>query len=84
MILTYHHILWDGCSSGILIDSFTRLCNEIEVDKELPSKIKVTPWREYIKLVRNRDIDGEKNTGLIILMALSQMKSLPSLLTINI
>ncbi|RID81670.1 condensation domain-containing protein, partial [Mesobacillus zeae] len=60
MILTYHHILWDGWSSGILIDSFTRLCNEIEVDKELPSKIKVTPWREYIKLVRNRDIDGEK------------------------
>ncbi|KAA2302071.1 hypothetical protein FY526_21735, partial [Clostridioides difficile] len=60
MILTYHHILWDGWSSGILIDSFTRLCNEFEVDGELHSRIKVTPWREYIKLVRNRDTEGEK------------------------
>ncbi|WP_432403808.1 amino acid adenylation domain-containing protein [Wukongibacter sp. M2B1] len=60
IILTYHHILWDGWSNGILIDDFKRICKDIINSKAISTQIKETSFSEYIKLIRNRDIEKEK------------------------
>jgi len=63
IILTYHHILWDGWSNGILIDEFKRACKDIINSKVINTQARPDSFSEYIKLIRNRDTEKEKNTG---------------------
>ncbi|PNQ87653.1 non-ribosomal peptide synthetase, partial [Paenibacillus polymyxa] len=54
LILTYHHILWDGWSSGILMHAFKQECLNISTGNISEITPKTTPWKEYIKWLKGQ------------------------------
>jgi tyrocidine synthetase-3 len=59
MIISNHHILYDGWSNGIILKEFFNAYDALFRGKELlrPEK---TKFKEFIKGIQNRDIDKEK------------------------
>ena len=55
MIISNHHILYDGWSNGILLKEFFRAYHELSHGRQamkLPTK---TPFKEFIKWIQSRD-----------------------------
>ena len=59
MIISNHHILYDGWSNGIILKEFFDAYNDLSNEKELvkPAKIK---FKEFIKWNRSLNLDKEK------------------------
>ncbi len=55
MIINNHHILYDGWSNGILLNEFLKAYIYLSGNKVLEAVHK-TSYKEFIKLIRNRDI----------------------------
>ncbi|MCP5053001.1 MAG: hypothetical protein GY940_37890, partial [bacterium] len=60
MILSYHHILLDGWSMGIILKEFFTAYETFSHGKPLPEGNK-TPFKQFVQWNQNRDADGEKN-----------------------
>ncbi len=54
IIITYHHILYDGWSNGIILKEFVQACNCLCADKPL-SIIKKNSFKEFIKYCQKQD-----------------------------
>jgi amino acid adenylation domain-containing protein/non-ribosomal peptide synthase protein (TIGR01720 family) len=59
MIISNHHILYDGWSNGIIVKEFFNAYNDLSSGKE-PLKPTKTRFKEFIKWVQNRDIHKER------------------------
>jgi tyrocidine synthetase-3 len=59
MIISNHHILYDGWSSGIILKEFIESYNDLYNGKPLKKKVK-TSLKEFVKLVRNQDLTRQK------------------------
>ncbi len=59
VILSFHHILFDGWSMGIIIrevlNIYANLKDEISLNIQ-----KKTPYKEYLRWLRSRDLEDEK------------------------
>lgn len=56
MIVTNHHIIYDGWSNGILIKEFIDACNKLNSGKE-PSILVKNKYSQYVKWCQNQDKD---------------------------
>ncbi len=54
LIITYHHILYDGWSNGVVVKEFVQDCNSLCEDKPL-SIIKKNSFKEFIKYYQKQD-----------------------------
>ncbi|MGB7605467.1 MAG: condensation domain-containing protein, partial [Lutisporaceae bacterium] len=54
LIITYHHILYDGWSNGILLKEFVQACNSLCANKP-PSIITKNKFKEFIKHCQKQD-----------------------------
>jgi len=54
LIITYHHILYDGWSNGILIKEFVQACNSLSANR-LPSIIKKNNFKEFVRYCQSQD-----------------------------
>ena len=54
MIITNHHILYDGWSNGIILKEFFNTYEDL-VQKRIPIKPVKNKFKEYIKWLKNRD-----------------------------
>ncbi|HLP44352.1 MAG TPA: condensation domain-containing protein, partial [Candidatus Kapabacteria bacterium] len=52
MIITFHHILYDGWSNGIVLQEFLEAYNRL-AGGEVPGKIEKTKYKEFIKWLQN-------------------------------
>ncbi|NIO80385.1 MAG: amino acid adenylation domain-containing protein, partial [Candidatus Aminicenantes bacterium] len=59
MIISNHHILYDGWSNGIILKEFFNAYDDLSRGKELVKPEK-TKFKEFIKGIQNRDFDKEK------------------------
>jgi len=59
MIISNHHILYDGWSNGIILNEFFTTYETLSQGKE-PKKTSKTPFKEFVKWCKNRDIDKER------------------------
>jgi amino acid adenylation domain-containing protein len=54
MVVTFHHILYDGWSSGILLSEFIEAYNHL-TKGETPEKVHKTRYRQFLKWYRSQD-----------------------------
>ncbi|UCH97910.1 MAG: AMP-binding protein, partial [Candidatus Aminicenantes bacterium] len=59
MILSYHHILIDGWSTGIILDEFFKAYDDLSRGRPLIVPMK-TKFKEFIRWFQKRDIHKEK------------------------
>lgn len=59
MIIRYHHILFDGWSSGILVKEFLAAYDQFYKNK-IPRKRIKTSFNEFVKLQQNRNKETQK------------------------
>ncbi len=59
MIISNHHILYDGWSNGIILEEFFKAYNGLSAGKELLRPVK-TRFREFVKWNQDRDLDGQE------------------------
>ncbi|MCP4153776.1 MAG: amino acid adenylation domain-containing protein, partial [bacterium] len=59
MIISNHHILYDGWSSGIILKEFFKSYNALSHNR-LPEKTSKTPFKEYLKWIHSRDAGKQK------------------------
>jgi len=61
LILSYHHILFDGWSTGIILNEFFSVYDDLK-HGDLLKPLSLKPsFKEYIKWCRNQDMEGQKN-----------------------
>ena len=60
MIISNHHILYDGWSNGILLNEFIETYNRLMEGRE-PIRPQKTKFREFIKWLGNQDKLAQKN-----------------------
>ncbi len=58
MIISNHHILYDGWSNGILLKEFFNSCNDLMEHRE-PKKITKTKFRDFVKWIQMQDQDPD-------------------------
>jgi amino acid adenylation domain-containing protein len=56
MVISNHHILYDGWSNGIILKEFFKAYHDLSDGKELLRPVK-TRFREFVKWNQNRDLD---------------------------
>ncbi len=61
LILTYHHILWDGWSSSILLQDFKRACMAIQEGKRYQPKSSAQSWKQYIKWIGSQNAEKARD-----------------------
>ncbi|MCX6580361.1 MAG: amino acid adenylation domain-containing protein [Candidatus Aminicenantes bacterium] len=54
MIISNHHILYDGWSNGIILKEFIRFYNALRGGEKCEKKVK-TKFKEYIRWIKNQD-----------------------------
>ncbi|MGD2084878.1 MAG: amino acid adenylation domain-containing protein [Candidatus Aminicenantes bacterium] len=59
MIISNHHILYDGWSNGIILKEFFNAYNDLSAGKELHKPIK-TRFKKFIKWNQDRDLGEQK------------------------
>ncbi|MGD2089466.1 MAG: amino acid adenylation domain-containing protein, partial [Candidatus Aminicenantes bacterium] len=59
MIISNHHILYDGWSNGIILEEFFKAYNDLTAGKELQRPVK-TRFREFVKWIQHRDLDEQE------------------------
>ncbi len=67
LVITYHHILYDGWSNGILLKEFMQSCNNLCANKPL-SIVKKNNFKEFIKYCQNRIKLSRRLFGVSILV----------------
>ncbi len=77
MILSHHHIIFDGWSTGIILKEFFKAYTAFSQGKSLQSP-KKTSFRQYLKWLEDRDIDSEKNYWQKYLAGLENKSYLPA------
>ncbi|MDQ1352181.1 MAG: hypothetical protein QG657_2487 [Acidobacteriota bacterium] len=60
MIVSYHHILYDGWSNGIILEEFLGAYHDLCAGKELKKKVK-TKFKEFVAWLQHAD-RGKQNT----------------------
>ncbi|MCP4157680.1 MAG: AMP-binding protein, partial [bacterium] len=61
MIISNHHIIYDGWSSGIILGEFFDAYNNLENGKQ-PGKINKSSFKEFIKRIKNPENKNKQNT----------------------
>ena len=61
MVITFHHILWDGWSSALLISEFKKICSKIINKKHICKEKRDSLLKQYLKIIKNCDMEEEKN-----------------------
>ena len=59
LIITYHHIILDGWSTGIILKEFFNAYNCFIYNQE-PEKVTKMKFKEYLKWIRSRDMNRQK------------------------
>jgi acyl carrier protein/NRPS condensation-like uncharacterized protein len=59
MIISNHHILYDGWSNGIILREFFKAYYDLCNGRELVKPVK-TKFKEFVKWIQNRDINKDK------------------------
>jgi amino acid adenylation domain-containing protein len=59
MIISNHHILYDGWSNGIILKEFFNAYDYLSGGKPVTGAVK-TPFKEFVKGIRSRDIEKEE------------------------
>jgi tyrocidine synthetase-3 len=59
MIISHHHILFDGWSSGIILSEFLQVYGAL-CRGELPPKPGKTAFKEFVKYLESRDVDAQR------------------------
>ncbi|MFC2146041.1 amino acid adenylation domain-containing protein [Acidobacteriota bacterium] len=59
MIISNHHILYDGWSNGIILKEFFNAFDHFSTGKELVKPVK-TKYKEFIKWIHQRDAEGQE------------------------
>ncbi|UCH96478.1 MAG: AMP-binding protein, partial [Candidatus Aminicenantes bacterium] len=59
LIVSNHHILYDGWSYGIILKEFFQAYHYLSNGEELVLPVK-TKFKEFVKWIRNRDLEKEK------------------------
>ncbi len=67
LIITYHHILYDGWSNGVVVKEFVQACNSLCAHKPL-NIIKKNSFKEFIKYYQKQDKAKQETFGVSILM----------------
>ncbi len=60
MVISNHHILYDGWSNGIILEEFFRSYDALSKG-EVPKVYPKTQFKEFIKLLLNQNLDKQKN-----------------------
>ncbi|MCK4261002.1 MAG: hypothetical protein KAX49_18650, partial [Halanaerobiales bacterium] len=60
MIITYHHILYDGWSNGIILKEFIQTYNDL-FEKIYPVKPQKNKFKEFVRWLQNQDKDKQEN-----------------------
>jgi tyrocidine synthetase-3 len=58
MIISHHHILYDGWSSGILLNEFFKAYDDLRKGKKLEKRPK-TKFKEFVNCIQSRDLEKE-------------------------
>jgi amino acid adenylation domain-containing protein len=65
MIISNHHILYDGWSTGIILEEFVKAYDDLSNNSKLePVKTKSpvkTKYKEYVKWIQKKDKENKKN-----------------------
>jgi hypothetical protein len=59
MIVSNHHILYDGWSNGIILKEFFKAYDDLSKGKDLEKPVK-TRFKEFIQWVQNQDIEKQE------------------------
>ena len=60
MIISNHHILYDGWSTGIILAEFLKSYDAFSSGKAWPKPVK-TKFKEFVKRIQRRDLTAQKN-----------------------
>jgi len=77
MIISNHHILYDGWSTGIILMEFLRYYNDPGQGKNLKMPVK-TKFKEFVKWYHQRDKDKEKKFWKNYLQGFDTQSMLPN------
>ncbi|MGD2086571.1 MAG: amino acid adenylation domain-containing protein [Candidatus Aminicenantes bacterium] len=85
MLISHHHILYDGWSTGIILREFFQAYEQSRKAKaaalpginiSIPPTVK-TPFKEFVKWIQNRDPEKEKNFWKRCLQGFETLSELP-------
>jgi tyrocidine synthetase-3 len=75
VIITNHHILYDGWSSGIILREFFQAYDALSKRGKLPEIPAKTPFKEYVKWLQTRETAGEEASWQEFLQGFERCKS---------
>ncbi|MCU0287716.1 MAG: condensation domain-containing protein, partial [Acidobacteria bacterium] len=64
MIISNHHIIYDGWSNGIILGEFFNVYQAISQDEVLPALPAKTPFKDFVRWQRQQDAVRQKNFWL--------------------